>query len=125
MASERRTGLGTASAGLLRPTAARPDPEPESPAEAEPEPRQSRGAAEAEQPEPAPEPKGPSGRNGRKSKVEAKAATGGVSGRKLYLPEDIHFRLRMLAYQRNQKLSETAAEVLDKALPRWNVERTG
>lgn len=74
----------------------------------------------------APEPKaGATVRAGRRSKVAAKAEAGGISGRKLYLPEDIHFRLRMLAYQRGQKLSETAAEVLDKALPKWNVERTG
>jgi hypothetical protein len=31
----------------------------------------------------------------------------------------------MLAYSRNQKLSECTAEVLDKALPRWNVDRIG
>jgi hypothetical protein len=48
-----------------------------------------------------------------------------VEGRKLYLPEDLYFRLRMLAYQRGQKLSECAVEVLDKALPKWNVDRIG
>ena len=45
--------------------------------------------------------------------------------RKLDLPEDIHFRLRMLAYQRGMKLSECAVKVLDKALPKWNVDRIG
>jgi hypothetical protein len=31
----------------------------------------------------------------------------------------------MLAYQRGQKISECAVEVLDKALPKWNVDRIG
>lgn len=61
----------------------------------------------------------------RKNKVTEKASSGKVEGRKLYLPEDLYFRLRMLAYQRGQKLSECAAEVLDKALPKWNVDRIG
>ena len=43
--------------------------------------------------------------------------------RKLYLPENNHFRLRMLAHQPGMKLSEFAVEVLDKALPKWNVDR--
>jgi hypothetical protein len=33
-------------------------------------------------------------------------------------------RLRILAYQRGKKISAVANEVLDKALPRWNLERT-
>lgn len=66
-----------------------------------------------------------SSKAGRKNKVTGKASSGKVEGRKLYLPEDIHFRLRMLAYQKNQKLSECAVEVLDKALPRWDVNRVG
>ena len=31
---------------------------------------------------------------------------------------------RMLAYQRGKKISTVANEVLDKALPRWTLERT-
>lgn len=45
-------------------------------------------------------------------------------GWKLYLSEDVRFRLRMLAFKRGQKLSTVANEVLDKALPRWTLERT-
>jgi hypothetical protein len=30
----------------------------------------------------------------------------------------------MLAYQRGKEISTVANEVLDKALPRWNLERT-
>jgi hypothetical protein len=64
-------------------------------------------------------------RASRKNKLTEKSSSGRVEGRKLYLPEDVFFRLRMLAYQRGQKLSECAAEVLDKALPKWNVDRIG
>lgn len=55
----------------------------------------------------------------------AEAATNkkDLEGRRLYLSEDVHFRLRMLAYQRGQKLSEVAEDVLDKALPKWKVDR--
>jgi hypothetical protein len=42
---------------------------------------------------------------------------------KLYLTEDVRFRLRMLAFKRGTKLSTVANEVLDKALPRWTLER--
>ena len=70
------------------------------------------------------DPKGGS-KTTRKNKLTEKASSGKVEGRKLYLPEDPYFRLRMLAYQRGQKLSECAAEVLDKALPKWNVDRIG
>lgn len=65
------------------------------------------------------------GKATRKNKVTSKATSGKVEGRKLYLSEDIHFRLRMFAYQNGQKLSEAAMEVLDKALPKWDVNRTG
>src|SRR5262245_47947557 len=48
-----------------------------------------------------------------------------TEGRRLYLSEGVHFRLRMLAYQRKQKISEVAEDVLDKALPKWDVNRVG
>jgi hypothetical protein len=54
-----------------------------------------------------------------------KAPAGGADkGWKLYLTEDVRFRLRMLAFKRGAKLSTVANEVLDKALPRWTLERT-
>ena len=53
------------------------------------------------------------------------AASEKVEGRRLYLSEDVHFRLRMLAYQRGQKISEVAQEVLDRGLPRYDVNRVG
>ena len=61
------------------------------------------------------------------TRTTAPAATGadvGDDGAKLYLSADVRFRLRMLAYQRGKKISAVANEVLDKALPRWNLERT-
>jgi hypothetical protein len=45
-------------------------------------------------------------RTTRKNKVTEKASSGEVEGRKLYLPEDLYFRLRTLAYQRGQKPSQ-------------------
>lgn len=60
-------------------------------------------------------------------KKKATAATGADTsddGAKLYLTPDVRFRLRMLAYQRGKKISAVANEVLDKALPRWTLERT-
>ncbi len=63
----------------------------------------------------------------RARKKKATAATGADTsddGAKLYLTPDVRFRLRMLAYQRGKKISAVANEVLDKALPRWNLERT-
>lgn len=42
---------------------------------------------------------------------------------KIYLPESIHFRLRQLAYERGLKLSEAAAEVLDRSLPFYEIVR--
>lgn len=47
-----------------------------------------------------------------------------IEDMKLYLTEDVRFRLRMLAFKRGAKISTVANEVLDKALPRWTLERT-
>jgi hypothetical protein len=58
----------------------------------------------------------------RKKRAPANDKT---EGRRLYLSEGVHFRLRMLAYQRKQKISEVAEDVLDKALPKWDVNRVG
>jgi hypothetical protein len=47
-----------------------------------------------------------------------------VEGWKLYLTEDVRFRLRMLAFQRGKKISTVANKILDRNLPRWTLERT-
>jgi hypothetical protein len=90
---------------------------------------------------PEPEPVEPTGQGGqvqaddtpteakgaKAKRKKATAATGADTsddGAKLYLTPDVRFRLRMLAYQRGKKISAVANEVLDKALPRWNLERT-
>jgi hypothetical protein len=108
MASEKRTGM-TIPAGILQPTTP-----PEDPAPAE----EGQGGDSAAA---TPEPKLP--------RVRKKKAAGPTSekveGRRLYLSEDVHFRLRMLAYQRGQKISEVAQEVLDRGLPRYDVNRVG
>jgi hypothetical protein len=96
-------------AGILQPTTPRDEPAPAD----EGQGGESTAAA--------PEPKLPRVRK----KKAAPAAAEKVEGRRLYLSEDVHFRLRMLAYQRGQKISEVAQEVLDKALPRYDVNRVG
>lgn len=58
-----------------------------------------------------------------RAKKAAPADAEKVEGWKLYLTEDVRFRLRMLAFKRGQKLSTVANEVLDKALPRWELKR--
>ena len=62
---------------------------------------------------------------GKPRKKKAAAAAGDkVEDMKLYLSEDVRFRLRMLAFKQGKKISTVANEVLDKALPRWTLERT-
>jgi hypothetical protein len=60
----------------------------------------------------------------RKKKPAAAAGSVPVEGWKLYLTDDVRFRLRMLAFQRGKKISTVANEILDRNLPRWTLERT-
>lgn len=104
--------------GLLRPT---PPPEPDAP------------DGPIDGPDDAGEPaEGP----GRGAAPEARAARirarrpapppgAGTRGRKLHLPDDVHDRLWLLARQRRKSVSAVAAEVLDRNLPRFKVERDG
>jgi hypothetical protein len=108
MASEKKTGM-TIPSGILQPTTPHDEPAPAD---------EGQGG---ESPTSAPEPKLP---RVRKKKAPA-VANEKVEGRRLYLSEDVHFRLRMLAYQRGQKISEVAQEVLDRGLPRYDVNRVG
>lgn len=132
MSNEKRTGLGSVPAGLLRPTT-RPDakdkdrdkkePEPvveETPepvAEAAPEPEVKEAVAAPA----AKETKTTSPRASRKRRSAAESER--IVPWKIYLPESIHFRLRQLAYERGLKLSEAAAEVLDRGLPFYEIVR--
>jgi hypothetical protein len=60
----------------------------------------------------------------QKKKTAVAAGSVSVEGWKLYLTEDVRFRLRMLAFQRGKKISTVANEILDRNLPRWTLERT-
>jgi hypothetical protein len=115
--AERKSGL-TVPAGILQPTT-QPDDR-----RADEEQGRVRDEALAAAKDDGQDVKG-GPRATRKNNLREKASSAKAEGRKLYLPDSIHFRLRMLAYQRGQKLSECAAEVLDKALPKWNVDRIG
>ena len=107
--------LPTVPTGIFQPTT---PPEPDRPAKAAAE--QGGGAAADEGPV---EPAG--GKVTRTRRRKATPAAGDkVEDMKLYLTEDVRFRLRMLAFKRNAKISTVANEVLDKALPRWTLERT-
>jgi hypothetical protein len=72
-----------------------------------------------ESPESTSEAKAPKSR-----KKKAVATTDKVEDTKLYLTEDVRFRLRMQAYKQGKKISTVANVVLDKALPRWTLEQT-
>ena len=110
--------------GLLRPTrppeaTLPPDPaavdeEAAGPAEAaESAEGQGRGEASAES-------KAPTRARRKRQPVSSK-----TTGRKLHLPDDVHDRLWLLARQRRQSVSTVAAEILDRNLPRYRIERDG
>jgi hypothetical protein len=48
---------------------------------------------------------------------------GETRGRKLHLPDPLHDRLKLVAFQRRTTASAIAAEILDRALPRLRIER--
>lgn len=101
----------TLPAGIFEATTR---PEPSAPAKA------GQGVEPAE--DATVEPVEPAGSKARKRKAAAPSEK--VEDMKLYLTEDVRFRLRMLAFKRGAKLSTVANEVLDRALPRWTLERT-
>ena len=87
-------------------------------------PGDAHGVIEARRPVAAPvakETKTPTPRASRKRRSAAESER--VVPWKIYLPESIHFRLRQLAYERGLKLSEAAAEVLDRGLPFYEIVR--
>jgi hypothetical protein len=101
----------TLPSGIFEPTAR---PEPTGP------PAVGQGPGQAED-----VPVEPAGAKAPKvRKKKAAASSEKVEDMKLYLTEDVRFRLRMLAFKRGAKISTVANEVLDKALPRWTLERT-
>jgi hypothetical protein len=60
-----------------------------------------------------------------KSRRKRTPVGGETKGRKLSLPDDVHDRLWLLARQRRTTVSAVAADILDRALPRFKVEREG
>jgi predicted transcriptional regulator len=48
-----------------------------------------------------------------------------LKGRKISLPDEVHDRLWLLARQRKQSVSAVANDLLDRALPRWELKRQG
>ena len=115
--AERKTGLSI-PAGILAPTTQR---DPVAPAADEDQAEPGQGGDHAPRDEASPQAKTP---RVRRKKAGA-TPDAKLEGRRLYLSEGTHFRLRMLAYQRGRNLSEVAEEVLDKALPRYDVNRVG
>jgi hypothetical protein len=109
--AEKKTGL-TVPAGILQPTTPLEDPTVEE------------GPGDGLSREDGHEARA-TARTSRKNKVTGKASSGRIEGRRLYLSEAVHFRLRLYAYQRGQKLSEAAEELLDRSLPKWDVSRVG
>jgi hypothetical protein len=60
-----------------------------------------------------------------KSRRRRQPVAGETKGRKLSLPDDVHDRLWLLARQRRTTVSAVASDLLDRALPRFKVEREG
>ncbi len=113
--AERRTGLAALPTGLLRPTT----PHETIPAEAPADPEHDQGDASEGEGRGVADPK-PAAPKARRKRAPA----GGESrGRKLHLPDAIHDRLWLLARQRRVTVSAVAADILDKNLPRYRVER--
>jgi hypothetical protein len=113
MASERRTGLASLPAGLLRPTT-----QPETiPTEVSAD--STDDAAESVDGQG----RGLDAKPTAKTRKKRVPAGGETRGRTLFLPDGIHDRLWLLSRQRRVSVSSIAADILDKNLPRYRVER--
>jgi hypothetical protein len=56
-------------------------------------------------------------RSSRRSRLDLKAQDPTVKPRTLYLSTSLYHRLRLLAYSKDQSLSDCAAEILERNLP--------
>jgi hypothetical protein len=102
----------------LRPTTTEGeviDEPPAPPDEIEAEGR-GEGAVEAPDAQPAP---------AKASRSRRPKPAGKTKARNLHLTDDIHDRLWLLARQRRTTVSAVANDLLDKALPRWELKRQG
>jgi hypothetical protein len=106
----KRGGLAPVPSGLFRPTAAAPGDTPadDQPAEAE---------GQGDEPGVVEVPSRPKAR-GKKPAASAK-----TRARNIRLSDDVHDRLWQLAHARRQTVSAVADELLNKALPRYEVKR--
>ena len=103
--SPRRTGLNVPD-NILAPT----------------QPPDDAAEGQGGNPEPAPAAEKPKGRTKPKG---IRGTTEKVEGRRIYLSEGVHFRLRIVAYQRGVTISQVAEEVLERNLPKFDVTRAG
>lgn len=114
----KKRGLGLPVGSMFSRT---PDAQPEQGDEDAPQELQVVPMAEAppaeETQEAEPQPR-PRPRRSRKTPTAS-----GPKGRKIYLADELFFRLRLLSLQKGEKVSTVAAEILDKALPRFEVRK--
>lgn len=110
----KNSGLGTASMELLRPTTPQPRPEPIDDVAPVEDTDESRGDTSDSNASPK-----------RTRRTKASASSGKTRARNLRLNDDVHDRLWLLARQRRQTVSAVANDLLDKALPRWELKRQG
>lgn len=61
----------------------------------------------------------------RRRTVRKPPAEGPGKARKLTLPDDVFDRLQLLAFQKRTTASAVAADILNRNLPRFRVEREG
>jgi hypothetical protein len=109
----KRTGTVIPS-GILQPT--QPEPEPESQPIETPAAEAGQGGAAVPIERP---------RAGRTKRKAAQVDTSEAVAQRLYLNPDVTLRLKLTAMKRNVSLSEVANEILDKQLPRWELNRVG
>src|SRR5438309_12059745 len=108
----RTSGLGTASMELLRSTAPAEARDDAGPADETGDKTYGRGGESAD------------AQAAPKRVRRARTAPAGKSkARNLHLSDDVHDRLWLLARQRKQTISAVADDLLNKALPRWEVKR--
>ena len=61
----------------------------------------------------------------RRRQAEADGPGRQDPARNLHLTDDVHDRLFLLARHRRQTVSAVANDLLDRALPRWELKRQG
>lgn len=104
--------------GLFRPTATTPAASPAD--DPTPTPAESEGEGRGDEPATVPI-EAPSRTRTRRKPAPANKSR----SRNLHLSDDVHDRLWQLARQRRTTVSAVAEDLLNRALPRWEVRRQG